>query len=79
MLDRQKVEILLSRRFPGAPRDQIAAAANAIIGLNDEWEEVEGQEQELGYHFSIQCGAICALGRAESQGAEFRLLRRRGA
>jgi hypothetical protein len=77
MLDRQKLEILLSRRFPGASRDQIAAASNAIMGLNEEWEEVEGQEQEFGYHFSVQCSDICALAREVSQGAQFRLLRRR--
>jgi hypothetical protein len=40
MLDRQKVEAILSCRFPGAPRAQLAAAANAIMGLPEEWEEV---------------------------------------
>ncbi len=40
MVDRQKVEAILSWRFPGAPRDQLAAAANALMGLTDEWEEV---------------------------------------
>ena len=41
MLDRQKVEAILSRRFPGATRDQVAAAANAIMGLSKEPEEVQ--------------------------------------
>ena len=77
MVDRQKLEILLSRRFPGAAHDQIATAANAIMGLDDEWEEVESEEQEFGYHFSVQCGDICTLAREVAQGAEFRLLRRR--
>jgi len=40
MLDRQKLEAVLSRRFPNSRADQIAAAANAIMGLDDEWEEV---------------------------------------
>lgn len=40
MLDRQKLEALLSKRFAGAKYDQIAAAANAIMGLDDEWEEI---------------------------------------
>jgi len=77
MVDRQKLEILLSRRFPGAAHDQIAAAANAIMGLDDEWEEVEAEEQEFGYRFSVQCVDICTLAREVAQGAEFRLLRRR--
>jgi len=40
MLDRQKVEALLRRRFPDATVDQIAAAANGLMGLEDEWEEM---------------------------------------
>jgi hypothetical protein len=40
MLDRQKLEALLSKRFPGSKYEQIAAAANAIMGLDEEWEEV---------------------------------------
>jgi hypothetical protein len=76
MLDRQKVETLLVRRFPGATRGQIAAAANAIMGLNDEWEEV-GDKTELGYAFDPYCVEICGLARQVQSGAEFRLLRRR--
>jgi hypothetical protein len=77
MLDRQKLETLLSRRFPGAAHNQVAEAANAIMGLADEWEEVVGQEEELGYHFSVQCSDICMLAREVEQGSEFRLFRRR--
>lgn len=40
MIDRQKVEAILRRRFPGASWTEIAAAANAIMGLGDEWQEV---------------------------------------
>ncbi len=65
MLDRQKLETLLSRRFPNANRDQVAAAANAIMGLGDEWEEV------------TPCAEICVVARDQADGAEFRLLRRR--
>ena len=36
MIDRQQLESSLCRRFPGAPLDQIAAAANAIMGLDRE-------------------------------------------
>lgn len=36
MIDRQRLESILGRRFPGAPLDQIAAAANAIMGLDRE-------------------------------------------
>lgn len=67
MIDRQKLETLLSRRFPGATRDQLAAAANAIMGIEDEWEEED-----------VQCTDIRALAREAEAGAEFRLLRRRG-
>jgi hypothetical protein len=60
MIDREKVLIVLHRRFPGARPDQVAAAANAIVGLDDEWQEVTtGNLQELldrlrqGHEFMI--------------------------
>jgi hypothetical protein len=77
MLDRQKVETILMRRFAGAPRDQVAAAANAIMGLDEEWEEVVDRTNELGYNFSVQCADICYLAREAGEGAAFRLFRRR--
>jgi hypothetical protein len=64
MLDRQKLETILLRRFPGATRDQIAVSANAIMGLDEEWEEV-------------QCHDFEALAAQLNQGAEFRVLKRR--
>ena len=62
MLDRQKLEAVLSRRFPGSKYDQIAAAANAIMGLDDEWEEV------------VDGGEAARSGR---DAVEYRVLRRR--
>jgi hypothetical protein len=40
MMDRQKLETILRRRFPGSELREIAAAANAIMGLGDEWEPI---------------------------------------
>lgn len=77
MVDRQKLETVLARRFRGASPDQIAAAANAIMGLTDEWEEVGGRDPEFGFHCSLQCRNICYLAREAANGSEFRLLRRR--
>ena len=59
MIDREKVLAVLHKRFPGASTDQVAAAANAIVGLGDEWEDVTEREPELGYHFSAQCSEMC--------------------
>ena len=64
MLDRQKLETILIRRFPGASRDQVAVSANAIMGLDEEWEELQGQDFQ-------------ALAAQVSEGAEIRVLRRR--
>lgn len=47
MIDRQKVETILRRRFPGASWSEIATAANAIVGLEDEWQEVGCQDGSL--------------------------------
>ena len=64
MLDRQKLETILMRRFPGATRDQIAVSANAIMGLDEEWEEV-------------QCHDFAALAAQIDDPRELRVLRRR--
>ena len=64
MLDRQKLETILTRRFPGASRDQVAVSANAIMGLDEEWEE-------------LQCQDFEALAAEVAEGAEIRVLRRR--
>ena len=36
MLDRQKLEMILRRRFPEATHPEVAAAANAIMKLGEE-------------------------------------------
>jgi hypothetical protein len=64
MLDRQKLETILLRRFPGATRPQVAAAANAIMGLDEEWAEE-------------QCHDFQTLDAQIAVGEEFRVLRRR--
>lgn len=79
MVDREKVLTVLARRFPGAAPEQIAAAANAIVGLSDEWEEVSDREEELGYHYSAQCSDICYIAQQVERGDSFRLFRKRAA
>lgn len=64
MFDRQKIETVLLRRFPGATREQVAVSANALMGLDEEWEEV-------------QCHDFEALAVQRAEGEEFRVLRRR--
>lgn len=76
MIDRQKLETVLGRRFPGARSDQIASAANAIMGLEDEWEEVSTYD-DFGCTISGQCVEACSLAREAQAGTEFRVLRRR--
>jgi hypothetical protein len=77
MIDREKVLAVLQKRFPGSTLDQRAAAANAIVGLEDEWEDVTAREPEMGYHSSAQCADICFLADQRQQGSEFRILLRR--
>jgi hypothetical protein len=40
MVDREKIVNVLLKRFPAAPAHEIAAAANAIVGLHPEYEPV---------------------------------------
>ena len=77
MIDREKVLAVLHKRFPGSSCDQLAAAANAIVGLEDEWVDVTRREPEMGYHVSDQCARICFLADQRQQGAELRILVKR--
>jgi hypothetical protein len=54
MIDREKLETILRRRFPGSSLDQVAAAANAIIGLDS--QEPENRHGADG-------GSTCHSGR----------------
>ena len=70
MVDREKIITVLRRRFPGSANDQVAAAANAIVGLDDEWEEIPAADVS-------PCGDSCYLAGASMRGARFRVLRKR--
>jgi hypothetical protein len=76
MIDREKVVTVLRRRFPAAGADQIAAAANAIVGLDDEWEDITSLEPDLATHLRHACGDGCYLAGLPSD-TRFRLLRHR--
>jgi hypothetical protein len=77
MIDREKVLAVLQKRFPGSTLEERAAAANAIVGLADEWVDVTTRESEMGYYTSGQCVELCFLAEQRRQGAEFRILVRR--
>jgi len=78
MIDRERVLAVLRKRFPGSTPDQLAAAANAIVGLADDWVDVTARETELGYHFSTHCSEICFLADGAQQGTQFRIFMKRG-
>jgi hypothetical protein len=52
-VDREKVLAILRKRFPGSTSDQLAAAANALVGLKDEWREVAGFHSVEGRRFKL--------------------------
>ena len=63
MIDREKVLAVLAKRFPHAAREETAAAANAIVGLEEEWEEVSS-------------GDLSHIAQQIEPGDGFRLFRR---
>jgi hypothetical protein len=64
MLDREKVVAVLKKRFPGSPIEQVAAAANAIVGLEDEWLEILPPEGG----WDLPCREGCQLTRLSHEG-----------
>ena len=77
MIDREKVLAVLTKRFPAAGRDNVAAAANAIVGLDEEWEEVTDGDGEPGRQHTPHCVDVCYLAQQAERGDSFRLFRRR--
>jgi hypothetical protein len=77
MIDREKVLTVLRRRFPGASTHDVAAAANAIVGLDDEWEDVTEREPDLLAHLARSCGPGCYVAGGDHEVTDFRLLLRR--
>lgn len=73
MIDREKVLAVLERRFPEAPRAERAAAANAIVGLEPEYEPVPG-EQVHGFRCDTAGGRYS---RHDLASGVLRLFRRR--
>jgi hypothetical protein len=48
MIDRHRLEAILGHRFPGSRSEQIAAAANAIMGLE--------RESSAAANWHLPCG-----------------------
>jgi hypothetical protein len=76
MLDREKIVAVLKRRFPGAAADQVAAATNAIVGLDDDWVEVSSELGNRSARAPLPCRDSCYLATATRDGASFRVFRR---
>ena len=77
MVDRDKVLSVLHKRFPEAPRQQIAWAANAIVGLGDEWEVVAWNQPEIDRSDSVSNGQPWDRRDQVLDGTEFRIFQRR--
>jgi hypothetical protein len=74
MVDRRKLETILTRRFANARREDVRAAADAIIGIADGWQELLHPDREFRYHD----GSCCADQHAtDGSDIEFRILQRR--
>ena len=58
MVDREKVVTVLRKRFPGAPPDQVAAAANAIVGIGDEWDEITSESAEIRQNLTVMWNGV---------------------
>ena len=78
MVDREKVAAVLRHRFPGADAKQLAAAANAIVGLDDEWVELSSALAGIDGRRTVTCESACYLADALRGGGHFRIFKRVG-
>lgn len=76
MVDREKVVAVLKRRFPGATAEQVAAATNAIVGLDDEWVEVPTLLADRSSKWPVMCDRACYLADVARGGGRFRVFTR---
>jgi hypothetical protein len=77
MLDRDKIVAVLRRRFPGSASGQVAAAANAIVGLDEEWEEITSPGVNGDGVQRAPCREGCYLARTAEDGMDVKVFRRK--
>ena len=78
MVDREKVVAILKRRFPGAAMEQVAAATNAIVGLDDEWVELPALLGDRDGERALTCSRSCYLVDASRHDRRFKVFKRAG-
>ena len=77
MIDRDKITSVLHNRFPAASPQQVAWAANAIVGLGDEWEEVDWNDPDVACPGPHAPSERCYLVDGMCQRTEFRMFKKR--
>jgi hypothetical protein len=76
MIDREKVLAVLHKRFPGSSLEDRAAAANAIVGLTDEWVDVTARQPAMDECASMPGADGCFIADRRRHGFELRILMR---
>lgn len=77
MLDRDRIVTVLKRRFPAAAVGQVAAAANAIVGLDDEWEELPLGPDGSTPDGPVPCRGPCFLWASVQGNGGIKIFRKR--
>lgn len=76
VVDRERVLTVLRKRFPDAPDVQVAAAANAIVGLDADWREIASFQDELLPHLTGESADVQCLAARLRAGGQFILFER---
>ena len=77
-MSREDLLAILDRHLPGSAATDRAAAADAVLRVLGDWEDVTGRA-DLDGRFAVECADVAYVADQVLRGAELRVLRRRTA
>ena len=71
------VQVLEKHLGSDRSKESIQKLAQELVALEKDWEELQFEEEEMGYTMKVDCGDICFLAEQIQKGATVRIFRKR--